>query len=58
MKQSTSTQQQTSDSFVHAGTHLPGANSPDVFYVRPNPPTPEDIEQAQFIDKTFKWNGR
>ena len=23
---------------------------------RPNPPTPEMIERAQFKDKTFKWN--
>ena len=57
MKLKASTQQQTFE-FVHAGTHLPGADSPDIILVRPNPPTPEDIEQAQFIDKTFKWNGR
>ena len=25
---------------------------------RPNPPTPEMIERAQFKDKTFKWNGK
>tara|TARA_Y100000015_G_scaffold21889_1_gene21238 strand:- start:809 stop:967 length:159 start_codon:yes stop_codon:yes gene_type:complete len=25
---------------------------------RPNPPTPEAIEKAQFKDKTYRWNGR
>jgi len=25
---------------------------------RPNPPKPEAIERAQFVDKTFRWNGR
>ena len=25
---------------------------------RPNPPTPEAIEKAQFKDKTYSWNGR
>mgnify|MGYP003121996091 CR=1 FL=1 len=25
---------------------------------RPNPPTPEMIERAQFKDKTFTWNGK
>ena len=24
---------------------------------RPNPPTPEAIEKAQFIDKTYNWKG-
>jgi hypothetical protein len=24
---------------------------------RPNPPTPEAIEKAQFIDKTYQWKG-
>ena len=24
---------------------------------RPNPPTPEAVEKAQFIDKTFTWEG-
>jgi hypothetical protein len=25
---------------------------------KPNPPTPEAVEKAQFIDKTYRWNGR
>ena len=25
---------------------------------RPNPPTTEAIEKAQFVDKTYRWNGR
>jgi hypothetical protein len=25
---------------------------------RPNPPTIEEIEKAQFVDKTYRWNGR
>jgi len=24
---------------------------------RPNPPTPEAVEKAQFIDKTYVWQG-
>jgi len=24
---------------------------------RPNPPTPEAVEKAQFIDKTYQWKG-
>ena len=25
---------------------------------RPNPPTAQAIERAQFKDKTFRWNGK
>ena len=25
---------------------------------KPNPPTKEAVEKAQFRDKTFTWNGR
>ena len=25
---------------------------------KPNPPTPDSVERAKFIDKTFRWNGR
>ena len=25
---------------------------------KPNPPSLEDIEKAQFVDKTYRWNGR
>jgi hypothetical protein len=26
--------------------------------IPPNPPTPEAIKQAQFVDKTYKWTGK
>ena len=25
---------------------------------KPKPPTPESVERAKFVDKTFRWNGR
>jgi len=25
---------------------------------KPNPPTPEAIKRAQFVDKTYKWTGK
>ena len=25
---------------------------------RPNPPTPEMVERAKFVDKTYVWHGR
>ena len=25
---------------------------------RPNPPTPEAVARAQFVDKTYKWTGK
>jgi hypothetical protein len=25
---------------------------------RPNPPTPEAVAKAQFVDKTYRWTGR
>ena len=25
---------------------------------KPNPPSLESIEKAQFVDKTYRWNGR
>ena len=29
------------------------------FYLkRPNPPTPEAIKRAQFVDKTYRWTGK
>jgi hypothetical protein len=30
-------------------------NDPYTYLKSPNPPTPEAIQRAQFIDKTFKW---
>ena len=44
----TSTQQPISDEYLTTV----GALS------RPNPPTEEAIKRAQFVDKTYKWNGR
>jgi len=32
-------------------------NDPAVYLKRPNPPTPEAVEKAQFIDKTYYWQG-
>jgi len=26
--------------------------------IGPKPPTPEAVEKAAFIDKTYRWNGR
>jgi len=28
----------------------------DAYLKRPNPPTPEAVQKAQFIDKTYHWN--
>ena len=25
---------------------------------RPNPPTPEAVAKAQFVDKTYQWTGK
>ena len=27
----------------------------EAYLKRPNPPTPEAIKKAQFVDKTYKW---
>jgi len=27
----------------------------DAYLKRPNPPTPEAIRKAQFVDKTYEW---
>ena len=32
-------------------------NDPYYDLVAPNPPTPEAVAKAQFIDKTFVWEG-
>ena len=53
------TQQQTFDT-PHQAAILwnPG---PDITYseqvelMRPNPPTPEMVKRAQFVDKTYHW---
>ena len=44
-------------------TSTPPQTSKAVFYdgagwvVAPTPPTPEAVERAQFVDKTYKWKG-
>jgi len=35
---------------VHYGT--------DLLARSPNTPTPEAVKKAQFVDKTYRWNGR
>ena len=32
-------------------------NDPYAYLRRPNPPTPEAVAKAQFIDKTYQWKG-
>ena len=27
-------------------------------FKRPNPPTPEAVAKAQFVDKTYRWAGK
>ena len=29
----------------------------DIRLIRPNPPTPEAVEKAKFVDKTYHWEG-
>ena len=29
----------------------------DAKLIRPNPPSREAVEKAQFVDKTYKWSG-
>ena len=37
--------------------YLDAENDPYICLVAPKPPTPEAIERAQFIDKTYVWKG-
>jgi len=30
----------------------------EAYLKRPNPPTPEAIKKAQFVDKTYVWSGQ
>jgi hypothetical protein len=27
----------------------------DAYLKKPNPPTPEAVQKAQFVDKTYRW---
>jgi len=38
--------------------YIDANDDPYAYLKRPNPPTPEAIEKAQFKDKTYRWNGR
>lgn len=38
--------------------YLDPENDPYTYLVAPNPPTPEAIKRAQFVDKTYKWVGK
>ena len=46
--------QSMNDEFIREGTefriYLP--------LQKPDPPTPEAIQRAQFVDKTYQWQGR
>jgi hypothetical protein len=33
------------------------SSTQQLIFKRPNPPTPEAVEKAQFIDKTYQWKG-
>ena len=37
--------------------YLDPENDPYTYLKAPNPPTPEAVAKAQFIDKTYHWNG-
>jgi hypothetical protein len=47
MLKTTSTQAQTSEYDEKGGSEW--------YLNRPKPPTPEAVEKAQFVDKTFQW---
>jgi len=38
--------------------YLDPENDPYTYLESPNPPTPEAIKLAQFVDKTYKWTGK
>ena len=58
----TSTQQQTFEFRTIAPDGYPKyinyIDDPYCDLVAPNPPTPEAIKRAQFVDKTYKWTGK
>ena len=37
--------------------YIDANDDPYAYLKRPNPPTPEAVEKAQFIDKTYYWQG-
>jgi hypothetical protein len=50
----TSTQPRTFESFDNYVLYV----DTGCYVKRPNPPTPEAIKRAQFVDKTYKWTGK
>jgi len=46
----TSTQPQTFNYDEKGGSEF--------YLIRPNPPTPEAVAKAQFVDKTYRWTGK
>ena len=52
----TSTQRQISEDGYP--TYLDAENDPYTYLVAPNPPTPEAVKRAQFVDKTYRWVGK
>jgi len=38
--------------------YLDPENDPYTYLKAPNPPTPEAIKRAQFVDKTYRWTGK
>jgi hypothetical protein len=36
----------------------PQQDGSTLFVFSPNPPTPEAIKRAQFVDKTYVWQGK
>ena len=40
------------------GGHRFRIELPEDKLIRPNPPTEAAIKAAQFVDKTYKWNGK
>ena len=52
----TSTPVQTFETYVGA-TFYRQSNGEVLMAVAPNRPTPEAVAKAQFIDKTFVWEG-
>jgi hypothetical protein len=53
----TSTQQPTFDTIVGAALYRQSGGEV-LMAIPPNPPTPEAIKRAQFVDKTYKWTGK
>ena len=48
--QPTSIPRQTSEDMIRQDRNRPA--------VPPKPPTPEAIQKAKFVDKTYRWNGK